>query len=91
MHRSYVLVSADKSENNTIVVCKRYYVERLRQELAAEGTDKSTYRRQTESAEEVIKKQVEEVGSVKKKKHTERYLCFTGSLRCITTRRDADL
>ena len=62
VHKSYVLVSADKSENNTIVVCKRYYVEVLRKELAAEGTDKSTYRRQAESAEEVIKKQLEEVG-----------------------------
>ena len=64
VHKSYVLVSADKSENNTIVVCKRYYVERLRQELAAEGTDKSTYKRQTESAEEVIKKQVAKVGDL---------------------------
>ena len=45
VHKSYVLVSADKSENNTIVVCKRCYVEVLRKELAAEGTDKSTYRR----------------------------------------------
>ena len=26
VHKSYVLLSADKSEN-TIVVCKRYYVE----------------------------------------------------------------
>jgi hypothetical protein len=35
----YVLVSADKCENNVIVVCRRYYVQRVREEL--EGKDKT--------------------------------------------------
>ena len=43
VHKSYVLVSADKSENNTIVVCKRYYVEILRKELEAEGTQEHVH------------------------------------------------
>ena len=33
LHKSYVLVSADKSENNVVVVCKRYDVSELRKEL----------------------------------------------------------
>jgi hypothetical protein len=71
--RKYVLVSADKSENNVIVVCKKYYVKRLRDELL--GTDhissnssskgsssnakEKTYRKETRSIEEVIEEQIE--------------------------------
>jgi hypothetical protein len=33
LHARFALVSADKSENNVIVVCRRYYVQRLREEL----------------------------------------------------------
>ena len=56
LHKSYVLVSADKSENNVVVVCKRYDVSELRKELEAESTGKSTNRRQPESTTEVIQR-----------------------------------
>ena len=91
VHKSYVLVSADKSENNTVVVCKRYSVEVPMKEFEAEGTDKSTYRRQTEEAAEVIQKQVEEVKKLgfEVEEATENYQRYTGSQRCITTHQDA--
>ena len=33
LQSKYVLVSADKSENNVIVVCRRYYIRKLREEV----------------------------------------------------------
>ena len=35
LHNEYVLVPADKASNNIIIICKKYYTEVLRNELAA--------------------------------------------------------
>ena len=34
-HRKYVLVPADKAENNVVVVCRLHYINTLKQELGS--------------------------------------------------------
>jgi hypothetical protein len=60
----YVLVSADKSENNVIVVCRRYYVQRIREEIEGKGEEEEekTYRREVgRQAKEIVSTIVEEL------------------------------
>ena len=67
LHARFVLVSADKSENNVVVVCKRHYVERLRTELAGKAGCAPTYTKDPRSEEEVVAAILEvviEVGEV---------------------------
>ena len=61
IQKKYVLVSADKSENNVIVVCKKYYVERVRKELAGIEGKAKTYERQEERIEQTVSWQVEQI------------------------------
>ena len=37
LHNEYVLVPADKASNNKIIVCKNYYTEVIRNELAGKS------------------------------------------------------
>ena len=64
LQRRFVLVSADKSENNVVVVCKRFYVQRIREELA-EGTYRKEERKEQEIVEEIMER-VERFGKVPK-------------------------
>ena len=43
LHNKYVLVPADKASNNIIIVCKKYYTEVIRNELAGRSGKASTY------------------------------------------------
>ena len=38
LKKRFVLVTADKSEKNVIVVCRRYYVKKIREELLSVRT-----------------------------------------------------
>ena len=42
-HEKYVIVPIDKAANNIAVICKRFYVFRLLQEIGVLGTVSSTY------------------------------------------------
>ena len=55
----FVLVSADKSENNVVIVCKRHYVKKLRDELAVKPDQ--TYLRDESKVTDVILMQMEKV------------------------------
>ena len=37
LHRKYVFLPADKAPNNVIIICKRYYIETLIEELALDN------------------------------------------------------
>ena len=41
-HNKYVFVPADKAPNNIIIICKRYYIESLIEELALDNCSTST-------------------------------------------------
>ena len=54
----FVLVPADKADNNVIVVCKKYYIETLMKELGINTTNispNSTYIPSTDSFDEILK------------------------------------
>jgi len=59
LQREFVLVSADKSENNVVVVCRRHYVQRLREELeSVDEQGKRTYEETGVRVEETVEKQI---------------------------------
>lgn len=51
IHNDYVVVGADKAENNVIVVCKKYYLSRVIKELDLDNIDirKDTENRKDDS------------------------------------------
>jgi hypothetical protein len=59
--KRFVLVSADKSENNTIVVCQRHYVQRIRAELAGVEGKAHTYRVELEKIDVIVEEQLRRV------------------------------
>ena len=42
LHSEYVFVPADKATNNIIIICKRYYIEILIEELGLDNCSTST-------------------------------------------------
>lgn len=63
LQEKYVLVSADKSENNVVVVCRKFYVEQVEKELEGEGKEeeKKTYEKSRETKEELVERLVRRV------------------------------
>ena len=59
--KRFVLVSADKSENNTIEVCQRHYVQRIREELAGQVGKPHTYRLELERIDVIVEEQLRRV------------------------------
>jgi hypothetical protein len=54
LHRDFVLVPADKSDNNVIIVCKQYFIQCLFKELLPLSLDKpQTYELQEDTVAEV--------------------------------------
>ena len=57
LHNKYVFVSADKTPNNIITICKRYYIESLIKELGLDNcstpTGNSTYTSCQMSSEDI--------------------------------------
>ena len=58
LHNKYVSVPADKSANNFIIICKRYYIETLIKELGLDNcstpTGNSTYTSCQMSSEDIV-------------------------------------
>ena len=57
LHDDFVLVSADETANNVIVVCKKYYMETLIKQLGINTTNispNSTYIPSTDSFDEIL-------------------------------------
>ena len=58
LHNKYVFVSADKAPNNIIVICKRYYIETLIEELGLDNcstpTGNSAYTSCQMSSEDIV-------------------------------------
>jgi hypothetical protein len=62
LQKKYVLVSADKSENNVIVVGRRFYVRRIREELrSVDERGRRTYEEEEKEEDDVIEEQVEQM------------------------------
>ena len=60
LKKRFVLVTADKSEKNVIVVCRRYYVKKIREELLSENEEgRRTYEEEEKEEEEIIQEQIE--------------------------------
>ena len=67
LHDDFVLVPADKTVNNVIVVCKKYYIETLMKELGINTTNispNSTYIPSTESFDKILKSHCKFIESV---------------------------
>ena len=56
LHKDFVLVGADKANNNVIIICKQYYLDCIRQELSTN----TTYEKVEElTSEEIVKNHIE--------------------------------
>lgn len=66
-HDNYVLVSADKSEGNVIVVCKRFYMTVINEELqkVPDEEGKQTYRQVEQKADQVVEELKEKMKDFK--------------------------
>ena len=56
LHNEHVLVPADKASNNIIIVCKKYYSEVIRNELAGKSGKASTYVHCRDSVDQIVQK-----------------------------------
>ena len=64
-HNEYVLVPADKASNNIIIVCKKYYSEVIRNELAGKSGKASTYVHCRDSVDQIVQKHLAYMHSTK--------------------------
>ena len=55
LHNEYVLVPADKASNNIIIVCKKYYSEVIKNELAGKSGKACTYVHCRDSVDQIVK------------------------------------
>ena len=90
LHDDFVLVSADKTANNVIVVCKKYYIESLIKQLGINTTNispNSTYIPSTDSFDEILIshcKFIESVGLEMSEEHKNLpYLYWTPKLHNV--------
>ena len=60
LHRNYVLVPIDKAANNIAIVCKRYYVEVILNEIGIIGAGNSTYSKVERTEQEIVDENVRE-------------------------------
>ena len=58
IHNDYVVVGADKAENNVIVVCKKYYLYRVIKELDLDNIDTKN-RKDIKNRKKLFKKKKE--------------------------------
>ena len=58
-HEKYVIVPIDKAANNIAVICKRFYVFRLLQEIGVLGTVSSTYELSEKNRDEIISNNIQ--------------------------------
>ena len=65
LHNEYVLVPADKASNNIIIVCKKYYSEVIRNELAGKSGKASTYIHCRDSVDQIVQKHLAYMHSTK--------------------------
>jgi hypothetical protein len=59
IHDDYVIVNADKASNNIIIICKKYYLQCMRDELGMNNDDNNgneTYERIHETNDDIINK-----------------------------------
>ena len=54
LHSQFVVVPIDKAANNVAIICKRYYIQRLLNELGVPGNASPTYQLSDEDPENVI-------------------------------------
>ena len=54
LHNNFVIVPIDKASNNIAIVCKRFYVSRLFEELGISGNTSDTYKLATKSKYDII-------------------------------------
>merc|ERR1712074_190103 len=55
IHEKYVVVPADKAQNNIVFICKKYYIECLLSEIDQDQTNNNqTYKETTPSKQEII-------------------------------------
>ena len=54
LHDKFVIVPIDKATNNVAVICKRFYVQKLLNEVGIPGDSPSTYKLSDRSPSDVI-------------------------------------
>ena len=59
LHKNFVLVPIDKAANNICIICKRYYVEVILQEIGVLGQGNTTYIRSDLSQEHIVDENVQ--------------------------------
>ena len=59
LHSHYVLVPIDKASNNVAIICKRFYIERIVQEIGLCGSSSETYKVSAKNINDVISNNIE--------------------------------
>ena len=54
LHKNFVIVPIDKASNNIAIVCKKFYVSRLFEELGIPGNISDTYKSATKIKDDII-------------------------------------
>ena len=54
LHRKFVIVPIDKATNNVAIICKRFYVQKLLNEVGIPGNTSSTYKMSERNPDDVI-------------------------------------
>ena len=54
LHKNFVIVPIDKASNNIVIVCKKFYVSRLFEELGIPGNTSDTYKLATKIKDDII-------------------------------------
>ena len=58
LHKNFVIVPIDKASNNIAIICKKFYVSRLLDELGVPGNTSDTYKLASKSIDSIIKNNV---------------------------------
>ena len=53
LQKKFVIVPIDKASNNVAIICKRYYVEVILNEISVIGTENNTYYKANKNCDEI--------------------------------------
>ena len=65
LHSKYVLVPIDKASNNVAIICKKFYIERIVQEIGLYGSPSDTYEVSSKNIKDVISNNIELCSNLK--------------------------
>ena len=59
LHKRFVIVPIDKASNNVALICKRFYIQKLLDEVGIPGDNSSTYKLSSRDPNQIIQNNAE--------------------------------